>query len=208
MVKVDHRHARVPFGVERIKVYLRNLWCRLDFVKELSYHLFMQRTSFSDFACSVARTLDVVGEWWSPLIMRDIFLGVTRFDRIQEDLGIPRKILAARLATLVQHGVLERVPYRDGRIRHEYHLTEKGRDFLTALIALMNWGDRWLVGPEGVPVRVVHNGCGGNVVAHLACSACCEIVANSEIHGEAGPGARIVKGTAFLGRFPNKSAPS
>ncbi len=164
----------------------------------------MQRTSFSDFACSVARTLDVVGEWWSPLILRDVFLGVTRFDKIQEDLGIPRKVLAARLTTLVEHGVLERIPYRDGRIRHEYHLTDKGRDFLTALIALMNWGDRWLAGTEGVPGRAVHTGCGGDMHVHLLCNGCGEEVANTDIHGEAGPGAKIGKGTAFLGRFPNK----
>jgi DNA-binding HxlR family transcriptional regulator len=166
----------------------------------------MQRTPFSEFACSVARTLDVVGEWWSPLILRDVFLGVTRFDKIQEDLGIPRKVLAERLATLVAHGVLARIPYRDGRVRYEYHLTEKGRDFLTALVALMNWGDRWLAGPEGVPVRVVHNGCGGDVVAHLSCQLCGMEVANGDVHGEAGPGNKIGKGTAFLGRFPNTTA--
>jgi DNA-binding HxlR family transcriptional regulator len=164
----------------------------------------MQRTSFSDFACSVARTLDVVGEWWSPLILRDVFLGVTRFDKIQEDLGIPRKVLSQRLATLVEHGVLAKIPYRDGgRTRYGYHLTEKGRDFLTALIALMNWGDRWLAGAEGAPVRVVHNGCGGDVVAQLECRRCGSMVTNGDIHGEAGPGNKIGKGTAFLGRFPN-----
>ncbi len=170
----------------------------------------MQRTSFSDFACSVARTLDVVGEWWSPLILRDAFLGVTRFDNIQKDLGIPRKVLAERLATLVEHGVLERTPYRDGRVRYEYHLTEKGRDFLTALIALMNWGDRWLTGPKGVPLNVTHSGCGGNVEAHMICKCCGEAVANDVIEGQAGPGARIGKGTAVLGRLrhgPTKKGP-
>jgi DNA-binding HxlR family transcriptional regulator len=164
----------------------------------------MQRTSFSDFACSVARTLDVVGEWWSPLILRDVFLGVTRFDKIQEDLGIPRKVLAERLATLVEHGVLERTPYRDGRIRHEYHLTEKGQDFLTSLIALMNWGDRWLAGPEGLPVKTRHRECGGDVHAHLICGCCGESVANDAIHCEAGPGARASKGTAILGRIAHR----
>jgi DNA-binding HxlR family transcriptional regulator len=163
----------------------------------------MQRTSFSDFACSIARTLDVVGEWWSPLILRDVFLGVTRFDKIQEDLGIPRKVLAERLTTLVEQGVLDRMPYRDGRLRHEYHLTAKGRDFLTSLIALMNWGDRWMAGPEGVPVRAMHNGCGGDVQAQLVCTCCGMAVSNDAVHGQSGPGAKIGKGTAFLGRFPN-----
>jgi HxlR-like helix-turn-helix len=102
--------------------------------------------------------------------------------------------------------VLERVPYRDGRIRYEYRLTDKGRDFLTALIALMNWGDRWLAGPEGVPVRAVHTGCGGDVQAHLLCTSCGKEVTSGTVHGEAGTGAKIGKGTAFLGRFPNRSA--
>lgn len=161
----------------------------------------MQRTSFSDFACSVARTLDVVGEWWSPLILRDIFLGVTRFERIQEDLGIPRKILAERLATMVEHGVLERSPYRDGRLRYEYHLTDKGRDFLTALIALMNWGDRWLSDQDGAPVQVLHSGCGGMVETALTCKCCGKSLSTDEVHGAPGPGARVAKGTTFLGRL-------
>lgn len=161
----------------------------------------MQRTSFSEFACSVARTLDVVGEWWSPLILRDVFLGVTRFERIQEDLGIPRKVLAERLATMVEHGVLERTPYQDGRTRYEYQLTDKGRDFLTALIALMNWGDRWLSGNEGPPVHVIHDGCGGMVETTLTCKCCGMTLRSGEVHGESGPGARLAKGTAFLGRI-------
>jgi DNA-binding HxlR family transcriptional regulator len=163
----------------------------------------MQRTDFSEFACSVARTMNIVGEPWSPLILRDIFLGVTRFDKIQEDLGIPRKVLAERLSTMVDQGVLERVPYRNGRMRFEYVMTDKGRDFLTSLIALMNWGDRWQSGPEGVPVQAIHTGCGGDVEAKLICTCCGEPVNSGTVHGQAGPGARTGKGTAFLGRFPN-----
>jgi DNA-binding HxlR family transcriptional regulator len=185
----------------RIIVYLGNLTINLDIVKELSYYVGMQRTSFSEFACSVARTLDVVGEWWSPLILRDVFLGVTRFERIQEDLGIPRKVLAERLATMVEHGVLERTPYRDGRTRHEYHLTDKGRDFLTALIALMNWGDHWLAGNEGAPVHIIHDDCGGMVETALTCKRCGKTLEGDEVHGEPGPGARAARGTAFLGRM-------
>jgi DNA-binding HxlR family transcriptional regulator len=166
----------------------------------------MQRTSFADISCSVARALDIVGEWWTPLILRDIFLGVKRFEQIQLDLGIPRKVLAARLATLVEHDVLRRVPYRDGRIRHEYELTERGRDFVTTLVALMNWGDRWLVKEDGVPVRAIHTGCGGELVSTLICQKCGEATDSLHAHGEAGPGARTGKGTAFVGRFARPSA--
>lgn len=161
----------------------------------------MQRTSFSEFACSVARTLDVVGEWWSPLILRDVFLGVTRFEQIQEDLGIPRKVLAERLATMVAQGVLEQTPYRNGRTRYEYHLTDKGRDFLTALIALMNWGDRWLSSDGGAPIRVIHTNCGGEVETRLICKCCGKTLNSQDVRGTPGPGVRATKGTAFLGRI-------
>lgn len=158
----------------------------------------MQRTSFSDFACSVAKTLDVVGEWWTPLILRDVFLGVTKFDLIQQDLGIPRKVLAERLSVLVDNGVLSRHAYRDGRTRHEYHLTEKGNDFITALIAMMNWGDRWLSGANGAPLHVLHSGCGGRVRAQLLCETCGTAVSHEDLQTEAGPGAREARGTAVV----------
>jgi DNA-binding HxlR family transcriptional regulator len=160
----------------------------------------MQRTSFSDFACSVAKTLDVVGEWWTPLILRDVFLGVTKFDLIQQDLGIPRKVLAERLSVLVDNDVLSRHAYRDGRTRYEYQLTDKGNDFITALIAMMNWGDRWLSEPNGPPLRVLHSGCGGKVEAQLVCQGCGECVENHNLRTQAGPGARDTRGTAVVSR--------
>ena len=160
----------------------------------------MQRTSFSDFSCSVARALDVVGEWWTPLILRDVFLGVTRFDAIQKDLSIPRKVLSARLAMLVQNGVLIPTPYRDGRLRNEYHLTERGHDFVTTLIALMNWGDRWIPDPRGRPLLARHDDCGGSVEARLVCTKCGVLVGSDEVHAEPGPGAQARRGTAFVAR--------
>ena len=162
----------------------------------------MQRTGFSDFACSVARTLDVVGEWWTPLILRDVFLGVMRFDAIQEDLGIPRKVLAERLATLVEHEVLEKVPYRDGRRRYEYHLTERGRDFITAIIAMMDWGDRWKSTEAGPPVKVRHKNCGGKIEAQLVCKRCGSHTAPDELVPLPGGGARAIRGTAVVARIP------
>lgn len=160
----------------------------------------MARTSFSDFACSAARALDAVGEWWTPLILRDVFLGLTRFDLIQRDLGIPRKVLTDRLADLVEQGVLERVAYVAGRTRHEYRLTERGRDFVTTLIALMNWGDRWTGRPDAPPLLITHERCGGAIVAALNCECCGEKVQVEDIATRPGPGAQAVRGTSIVGR--------
>ena len=108
----------------------------------------MQRTSFREMACSIARTLDVIGEPWSPLILRDVWVGMNRFDEIQADLGISRKVLTERLNHLVEHGVLERRPY-DRRPRYEYHLTAKGTELVDVLMVMAGWGDRWLAGEPG-----------------------------------------------------------
>jgi DNA-binding HxlR family transcriptional regulator len=105
----------------------------------------MQRTDFGRMACSIARTLDVIGEAWSPLILRDVWVGLSRFEQIQEDLGVSRKVLTERLNHLVEHGVLERRPY-DKRPRYEYVLTEKGTDLVDVLMVMTGWGDKWLAG--------------------------------------------------------------
>src|SRR5262249_30194897 len=103
----------------------------------------MRRASFEHVNCSIAQALEVVGDCWSLLIMRDIFLGFTRFDSIQRRLGIARNTLTDRLNWLGQHGVLTRVPYGDSGNRFEYRLTEKGRDLQQVLLAMMAWGDKW-----------------------------------------------------------------
>src|ERR1700748_3139669 len=108
----------------------------------------MQRTNFSDMACSIARTLDVIGEPWSPLMLRDVFAGFTRFEQIQADLGISRKVLTERLNHLVEQGVLERRPY-DRRPRYEYHLTTKGAALVDLLMVMVTWGDKWLLRGAG-----------------------------------------------------------
>ena len=100
----------------------------------------MQRTSFREMNCSVAQCLEVVGEWWSMLIVRDLFLGVTRFDRFHERLGISRNILTDRLDNLVEHGVLERHPYQENPVRYDYTLTEKGQDLWLVLTAIYSGG--------------------------------------------------------------------
>jgi DNA-binding HxlR family transcriptional regulator len=124
--------------------------------------------------CPIARTLAVVGEWWTPLILRDIFLGVTRFDAIQADLGLSRKVLTQRLGSLVDHGVLERVPYQDNPPRHDYALTEKGLELAGVLLALKSWGERWAMDGAPSPMRLRHERCGAIVEPVLACSNCGE----------------------------------
>ena len=103
----------------------------------------MPRTAFAQMDCPIARTADVIGDWWTPLILRDVHVGLTRFDAIQADLGISRKVLTQRLAGLVEHGVLERVPYQSRPERFDYRLTEKGRDLADVLLAMKAWGERW-----------------------------------------------------------------
>ena len=128
----------------------------------------MQRTDFGEMACSIARTLDVIGEPWSPLILRDVWVGFTRFDQIQADLGISRKVLTERLNHLVEHGVLERRPY-DRRPRYEYVLTEKGTELLDMLMVMVGWADKWLAGEAGPPVLYRHRACGE--ISHVDCGA-------------------------------------
>nr|WP_295832908.1 helix-turn-helix domain-containing protein [uncultured Azospirillum sp.] len=108
----------------------------------------MRRTRLTDFPCPIARGLDDVGEWWSLLILRDAMLGVTRFDEFQRSIGLATNMLTRRLQALVQAGLLERRPYQERPLRHGYHLTDKGRDFLPVLIAMADWGGRWLL-PDG-----------------------------------------------------------
>jgi DNA-binding HxlR family transcriptional regulator len=148
----------------------------------------MQRTSFEDVNCSVAQCLEVVGEWWSLLIVRDAFLGVRRFDDFQARLGISRNILNQRLNHLVDNGVLERVPYQDHPPRSEYRLTEKGRDLWHVVTAMRQWGDRWAA-PEGPRVKMRHKACGRLVKAVAVCSHCGEPLDVRSVSAELGPGA-------------------
>lgn len=112
----------------------------------------MKRTSFQKMNCSIARALEVVGEWWALLIVRDAFTGVRRFDDFQRNLGVARNVLAARLKRLVKQGVLERHRYSESPPRFEYRLTEKGLDLYPVIVSLLAWGDRWACGAKGPPV--------------------------------------------------------
>jgi DNA-binding HxlR family transcriptional regulator len=162
----------------------------------------MQRTSFSDMACSLARSLDVVGEWWTPLIVRDVWLGRTRFDVIQENLEVSRKVLADRLETLVREGVLEKRLYHERPARYDYHLTDKGEELMEALLPLLSWGDRWAAREAGPPMLVRHELCGKTVEARVTCSCCGEPLRVGEVFLEPGPDARDDWGTRNLHLLP------
>ncbi len=146
----------------------------------------MRRTSFADMQCSVARTLEVVGEWWTMLVIREAFNGVRRFDDFQSRLGIARNVLAARLQSLVDHGVLERRQYQDRPPRCEYRLTEKGRDLYPVLVSMLTWGDRWTAGPEGPPITLTHE-CGHQPDATLVCGHCGEKLDARQVRAERNP---------------------
>jgi len=120
--------------------------------------------------CPVAGVLEIVGERWTVLVLREAFFGLRRFDDFHRTVGCARNILTARLATLVEHGVLKKVPYQDEgqRERFEYRLTPKGHELYPLLQALRQWGDRWLYDGEG-PLEVFHRECGGRVHAEVRC---------------------------------------
>jgi DNA-binding HxlR family transcriptional regulator len=140
----------------------------------------VERKSFAGMHCSVAQCLEVVGEWWSMLIVRDVYLGFRRFDEIAERLGISRNILNQRLAHLVEHDVLEKVPYSEHPPRYEYRLTTKGRDLWPVLTAMRQWGDKHAA-PDGPPLTMIHKGCGNVVDAVMTCSCCGERIASADV---------------------------
>jgi DNA-binding HxlR family transcriptional regulator len=121
--------------------------------------------------CSIARTLEILGERWTVLVLRDLFNGVHRFEDLQRHLNVARDVLAKRLNTLVEAGVVDRVAYQEAgaRRRHEYRLTPAGRELRPALVALMDWGDKHLADPDGPPMVLEHVGCGATVHAPLIC---------------------------------------
>lgn len=132
----------------------------------------MESRELDTVQCSVARTAVVVGDAWTTLVLRDLFRGINRFDDLAASLGIARNVLTRRLATLVDAGVVARVPYREpgSRERHEYELTDAGRDLRPVIQAMLAWGDKHRAGPDGPPLRVEHAGCGGQVRVEMRCA--------------------------------------
>lgn len=141
----------------------------------------VRRTAFADWPCSLARSVDLLGDWWTPLVLRDAYYGVRRFEDFQRSLGIGRNILTQRLNRLVDEGMLERRPYQDRPVRHEYILTDKGRDFFPVVAAIVRWGDRWLAGDEGPPVTLHHVPCDHDMHAEVVCSHCREPLALRDV---------------------------
>ncbi|MEU1426414.1 helix-turn-helix domain-containing protein [Nocardia sp. NPDC005746] len=148
----------------------------------------MRRTSFEDMNCSIAQCLEVVGEWWTLLIVRDALFGVTRFDDFRSRLGIARNVLTQRLEHLVEQGVLEKTPYQDNPVRYDYLLTDKGRSLWTILAAMRQWGDEWAA-PDGPPIEAVHKQCGHVTTVHPVCSECGGHLASRDLRLQLGPGA-------------------
>jgi DNA-binding HxlR family transcriptional regulator len=146
-----------------------------------------ERTSYQDFACSTAQTLEIVGEWWTLLLVRDAFFGVRRFEDFQRRLGISRSVLTNRLHRLVEEGVLETRLYETRPARVEYLLTKKGADLFPVLVALQQWGDRHA--SEKPPVVLRHHTCGRLTKPHLVCSACGDHVTAEDVTAAPGPGA-------------------
>jgi DNA-binding HxlR family transcriptional regulator len=160
----------------------------------------MRRTSFAEMHCSIGRSLERVGEWWTPLIVRDLYLGLHRFDDIAENLGISRNLLTRRLETLVTDGIVERRAYQERPPRHEYHLTEAGHELVPVLMALMAWGDKWVTPAGGPPVRLVHHECGAEFTPQVCCSECGTPVTTAKVTALPGPGAAYGPGTKVLAR--------
>lgn len=144
----------------------------------------VERKSFEHMHCSVAQCLELVGEWWSMLVIRDAFLGVRRFDGFQERLGIARNILTQRLNKLVAAGILSKQAYQQHPPRYEYVLTDKGRDLWPLLTAMRQWGDRHAA-PHGPPLTVVHRHCGHASELLLTCAQCGEHVSSGDMQVQA-----------------------
>ena len=140
-------------------------------------------------ACSVARTVAVIGDRWTLMILRDCFLGVRRFEAFQERLGISRTIIADRLKRLTDEGVLRREAYQARPVRYEYRLTPKGLELHPVLMSIVGWGDRHYAGDAGPPVLNRHKACGCDFHAVLACSECGEPVGPRDVQSRPGPGA-------------------
>jgi DNA-binding HxlR family transcriptional regulator len=149
----------------------------------------MLQRDYPDQVCSIARALEVIGERWTMLIVRDAVVGITRFEEFQDSLGIASNVLTNRLKLLSDEGVLERVadPERPGRPK--YVLTEKGRELGPVLFALMKWGDRHYPTPKGPPRLTLHAGCGGNIGPDWYCDRCGKQARPGELELQLGPGA-------------------
>ncbi|MGW2825756.1 winged helix-turn-helix transcriptional regulator [Streptomyces sp. NPDC001443] len=168
----------------------------------------MRRTSFDSWPCSIARTVDLLGDGWTLLILREVFYGESRFDNFIDSLGIARNTLTDRLRRLEDAGLLQRRPYQSEPVRHDYLPTDKGRDFFGVLAAINAWGDRWLA-DDGIPVVTHHTTCGHDTQAKVVCSACGEPLHHQDVAVRTGPGypARLLDTPDVQARFAMDEPP-
>ncbi|MDO8432804.1 MAG: helix-turn-helix domain-containing protein [Candidatus Binatus sp.] len=160
----------------------------------------MRWNDIDQMTCSLARTLSVIGDRWTMLILRDAFLGVRRFEDFERDLQMPRHRLSERLRKLVAQKVLARVQYQLRPRRFEYRLTEKGIDLYPVIVSMLNWGDRWMAGADGPPVELIHRTCGKKIAPAFKCPECDEPIRAREMTARPGPALRK-RGAAALGRL-------
>ncbi|WP_265442811.1 winged helix-turn-helix transcriptional regulator [Flexivirga meconopsidis] len=160
----------------------------------------MTRVDLSEVSCSIARTVAVMSDAWSWLIVRDLAVGLGRFDELHTDLGISRKVLSQRLIELTEAGVVERRAYQEHPPRFEYQLTEQGRDLIPVLRAMVTWGDEWRPTGRGAPMRYEHASCPGSR-PEAVCDVCAEPVDPDDLVPVAGPGGRHGPGTALIGGY-------
>lgn len=134
-----------------------------------------------DQSCAVARSIAVVGDPWTLMVLRELFLGTRRFDDLRVQTGVSPHLLSVRMRALTESGVVERLPYQQKPLRHEYRLTRKGLDLWPVVMALKAWSDRWADWPEGRPVRLRHHGCGKVTQPQLTCHVCGEAMGPQDV---------------------------
>jgi DNA-binding HxlR family transcriptional regulator len=145
--------------------------------------------TYDNQVCSIARALEVLGERWTLLVLRDAFRRVRRFEDFQRNLGVARNVLTDRLNRLVEEGILERVPYQERPVRFEYRLTDKGIELWPVIMTLLQWGDRYYADPNGPPLVIRHKDCGGELTDHLMCTKCGAELGPRDVRAEPGTGA-------------------
>ncbi len=142
----------------------------------------MAHAKLADPQCTISRSAALLGERWTLLLLRQVFLGTRRFEDFQTTMDISRSVLTERLAELVDEGVLRRVAYKDARTRYEYRLTEKGRALYPVMMALRDWGSRWMPPEDGPPYELHHHDCGGDVRAKVECTGCGAELTARDVH--------------------------
>lgn len=148
----------------------------------------MRETDIGDLTCSVARTIGVVGERWTLLLLREFFLGSHRFEQLQAHTGMSSRTLSDRLRRLERLGIVTGVAYQERPLRHEYHLTEKGLELYPIIVSMTRWGDRWMRAKgERPPARLMHKDCGHAFEPVLTCASCGQVAGARDVRVEIGP---------------------